>query len=265
MRPNWLGVAGALVALTAMTGCGDRSTPTAGALPADQMVFMVLSSGGMAPSVVSSLQSPALAVYGSGRVLMKVLAPALQLVPSRYEAADAGPVAVENFVSNAGTVINAGTDFGTPRFTDLPTTTVLLHGDGQPQEVQVYAFDEQFEGDLTPAQRDARANLRALIAKANTLTAGAARTPYVPDRITVNEPLPSRNQEPATSPWPGPPPSDFLSPTRNGRVIACGELSGADAQTVYRAALDNPGARWLVDGTTRVLGVNPVPLPGRCP
>lgn len=249
-----------------MTGCGTGAAPTAGALPADQMVFMVMSSGGMAPSVVAALQSPALAVYGGGRVLSRVQAPALQLVPGSYESADVGAGAVQSFVAAAqsGGVVDAGTDFGTPRVTDLPTTTVLLHGDGGAAEVRVYAFDEQFEADLSPAQRDARGRLRALIAQANALAAGAARSPYVPDSVVVNEPLPGRNQEPATTAWPGPPPTSFMAPTRNGRVIACGTLSGADAQSVYRAALANPGARWLVDGDTRVLGVNPVPLPVSC-
>ena len=36
------------------------------------------------------------------------------------------------------------------------------------------------------------------------------------------------------------------------------------AGVVYQAALDNPGARWLVDGSTRVLAVNPLPLPDDC-
>lgn len=267
MRPYWLRTAGALMAWTAMTGCGGGTAPTAGALPADQMVFMVMSSGGMTPAVVSSLQSPALAVYGDGRVLTRVEAPALQLVPSRYEVSDVGAAAVRDFVTAAaaGGLINAGTDFGSPRVTDLATTTVMLHGDSGAAEVRVYALNERFEEDLTPANRDARARLRALIDQANALAAGAARVPYVPDRVVVNEPAPGRNQEPATLPWPGPPPASFLAPTNTGRLAACGELTGADARTVYQAALDNPGARWLVDGTTRVLGVSAVPLPGGCP
>ena len=255
-----------MLAWTTMTGCGTGAAPTAAALPTDQMVFMVISSGGMVPSVVSSLQSPSLAIYGSGRVLTRVEAPALQLVPSRYDVADLGVAAVQNFVSTAASagIISEGMDFGTPRVTDLATTTVMLHGAAGSSEVRVYAFDERFEEGLAPAQRDARARLRALIAQANTLAAGAAQAPYVPDRVVVNEALPGRNQEPATIAWPGPPPSSFLAPTNNGRVIACGELRGAEAETVYRAALGNPGARWLVDGDTRVLGVNAVPLPGSC-
>ncbi|MCB1266234.1 MAG: hypothetical protein KDB56_16955 [Mycobacterium sp.] len=260
-------ITAALLALTTMTGCSGDPTPTARAMPAEQVAVMVMTSGGMIPPVVAVLQSPSLVVYGDGRVLSKVPAPALQLVPARYEVADVGPEAVRAFVSSArsGGLISEATDFGSPPVTDLGTTTVLLHGDGEPSQVRVYAFDERFEHDLSPAQRDARAGLRALIARAADLAAGTPRMPYVPDRVIVSEPMPGRNQEPASTPWPGPPPSTFLIPTRKGRAVACGELLGADASTVYLAALDNSGARWLVDGETRVLGVNPVPLPGACP
>ena len=46
---------------------------------------------------------------------------------------------------------------------------------------------------------------------------------------------------------------------------ACGFLTGAPATTVYRAALTNPGALWLVDGAARVLAVNPMPVDVSCP
>ncbi|MGI9125918.1 MAG: hypothetical protein ACR2JM_14360 [Mycobacterium sp.] len=267
MGQNWMRITGALLVLTTMTGCGTGTTPTTGASPtADQMAFMVMSSGGMAPSVVAVLQSPALVVYGDGRVLTRVQAPALQMIPSSYEVADIGADAVRGFVATveSGGLISSATDFGTPRATDLPTTTVRVQGDGGPSEVRVYALEEQFEADLTPAQRDARAQLRELISRAGTLAAGKPSGPYIPDRVLVSEPAPGRNPQPATVAWPGPPPAGFLQPTRIGRAIACGELSGADAHTAYQAALYNPGARWLVVGATRVLAVNPVPLPGAC-
>lgn len=37
------------------------------------------------------------------------------------------------------------------------------------------------------------------------------------------------------------------------------------AAVVDQAASTNPGARWLVDGATRVLAVNPLPPPDACP
>ncbi len=258
MRRNWIRAAGAVLAWTAMTGCG--SGPTADAVPADRPAFMVMSAGGMVPAVLYAMQSPSLAVYGDGRVLTAVAAPALQLVPARYQLAHTDPAAVRDFVAAArsGGLFDGGTDFGSPRVTDLPTTTVMVDG----SQVRVYALDAQFDASLTPAQRDARARLRALIERGSGLSGADPGEPYRPTRIVVSEPRPGRNEEPAGRPWPGPSPATFLGPTTTGRAIACGELSGADADAVYAAALDNPGARWLVDGTTRVLAVNPLPVDG---
>jgi hypothetical protein len=47
--------------------------------------------------------------------------------------------------------------------------------------------------------------------------------------------------------------------------VACGKHRGAQATTVYSAALDNPGALWRVDGASRVLAVNPLPVAESCP
>lgn len=236
--------------------------PSAGAAP-DHPIFVVMSGGGMAPAVIQAMQSPALAVYADGRVLTAVPAPALTPVPARYSLARIAPAAVRDFVAAAQAAgVVAGTDFGSPRMTDLPTTTVLIDDGSGPVQVRVYALDPQFETGLSPAQRDARDRLRALIARATDLPGAAPQQPYSPEKVAVAEPLPGRNDEPATVGWPGPAPTGFLAPDPSRRFAACGELSGADAEVVYRAALANPGARWLVDGTTRVLAVNPLPLDG---
>ncbi len=260
MRQSLIRVAGAALAVTAVLGCGPGAT--AGAAPADRMVFTVTSAGGMVPAVLYAMQSPALAVYDDGRVLTVVPAAVTQLVPARYEVARVDPAAVRDFVATAraGGLFDGGTDFGSPRVTDLPTTTVTLDG----AQVRAYALDTQFETALSAAQRDARNALRALIARGSALAAGAATESYAPDRIVVSEPRPGRNDEPAATAWPGPSPSPstFMTPAASGRSIACGELSGPDAGAVYAAALANPGARWLVEGGTRVLAVNPLPLGG---
>jgi hypothetical protein len=247
-----------------MTGCAPGSTPRATALPADRMVFMVMSAGGMVPSVIYAMQSPSLAMYGDGRVLTVIPAPALQPVPARYEVARVDPADVQQFVAAARSsgLLGGSIDFGAPRMTDLATTTVLANDHGEPAQVRVYALNQQFETGLTPAQRDARDRLRALIASAAALPGGAPRQPFSPERVTVHEPLPGRNDEPATAVWPGPPLSDFMNASTARRAVACGELTGPAAGAVYQAALQNPGARWLVDGTTRVLAVNPLPLAG---
>ena len=230
------------------------------------MVFMVMSSGGMAPAVYQALASPSLAIYGDGRVLTALEAPVLQLLPARYEVARIDPAAVASFVADveAGGLITNSTDFGTPRVTDLPSTTVLVHRSTGQQLLSVYAFDERFDARLTAEQRNARSALRSVIAKASALAAGAARVPYSPDRVGVYEVDPGSNSGPAAAGWPGPPPSAFLAPRSGSRWIACGELNADPAEVVYQAALTNPGARWLVDGATRILAVNPLPLPNAC-
>lgn len=266
MQPRWR-LFGTVLTLLMMTSCSPNaeSTPAPG-LPGAQMVFMVMSSGGMAPAVYQALASPSLAIYGDGRVLTVVEAPVLQLLPARYEVARIDPSSVASFVADveASGLINPGTDFGTPRVTDLPSTSVMVHGSAGQQLLSVYAFDERFDARLTAEQRSARVALRAVIAKASTLAAGAERVPYSPDRVAVYEVEPGSNSEPATTGWPGPPTSTFLAPSASRRSIACGELNADPAKVVYQAALANPGARWRVDGATRILAVNPLPLQDAC-
>ena len=74
------------------------------------------------------------------------------------------------------------------------------------------------------------------------------------------------DEETADVRWPGPDPAKFLHrPGRAGRgSIACGELTGSAAATVYAAALENHEQRWLVGDTTRVLVVNPLPVEIDC-
>ena len=258
---------GSVVSLLVMTGCSpDAGSTPAANLPAQQMVFIVMSSGGMAPAAYQALASPSLAIYGDGRVLTAVEAPALQLIPTRYEVARIDPAAVASFVAGveADGLINSGTDFGTPRVTDLPSTTVMVYGRGGEQRVNPYAFDERFDARLTPEQRSARVALRTIISRAAALAAGTPRVPYSPDRVVVYEVEARSADEPGAADWPGPPPASCLAPSTGRRSIACGELMADPAEVVYQAALENPGARWVIDGANRILAVNSLPLPGDC-
>jgi len=230
----------------------------------DPMEFMVMSAGGMVPSIIYAMQAPSLAMYRDGRILTALPDPALQSVPARYEVTHVDPDVVRQFLVEArsGGLLGGHTDFGTPRMTDLATTTVLVRGEGPPAQVRVYALSPQFETKLSVAQRDARDRLRALIDQAAGLPGDAARQPYAPGRVAVYETATDGGGEPATATWPGPPLRGFLAPSTTHRSVACGEITGAAADVVYRAALQNPGARWLVEGSTRVLAVNPLPVNG---
>ena len=265
-------ILGAALTGLLMTGCSGSadSTPNPGpnpALPADEMVLTVTSAGGLVPPVFDALDSPELAIYGDGRVLTMVRSTELALVPARYEVARVDPAAVASLVSGAqsGSLFDPGTDFGSPRVTDLAVTTVTVRGPQGHSEAGAYAIDEQFDRGLTAEQRNARASLRALIAQAGALAAGVAHTQYSPNRVAVYEFDPQYANGPATVGWPGPPPSSFLTPSGKHGSIACGLLTADPAEVVYQAALENSGGRWLVNGTARVLAVNPLPLPDSCP
>ena len=251
-----------------MTGCsGNAGSSPAPTLPADEMVFTVMSAGGMVPPVFDALDSPMLGIYGDGRVLTMVRNTEMDLVPARYEVARVDPAAVASLVSGAqdGGLFDPGTDFGSPLVTDLAVTQVTVHGPKGQTQAGAYALDEHFDRGLTAEQRNARAALRALIAQAGALSAGVAHTMYSPDRVVVYELDPHYAAAPATVGWPGPPPASFLQPSGKRGSTACGELVADPADVVYQAALENSGARWLVNGTTRVLAVNPLPLPDSCP
>lgn len=254
--------------LLAATGCSGRAVSTpAPEVPGSQIVFMVMTGGGRMPAVFQALTSPELVVYQDGRVLTRAEEAVAQLIPARYDVAQVDPAAVAAFVSDveADGVVALGTDFGTPRVADAPTTTVLLNGPKGQAQVDPYALGMPFETGLTDAQRSARAALSAVIDRARALPAGKARSPYSPDRVVVYELDPRFQRETATVGWPGPPLSSFLRPSAKGASVACGELNADPAEVVYRAALGNPGALWLVNGTTRTLAVNPLPLPDSCP
>lgn len=239
-----------------------------GALPADQVVFMVDSGGGLVPPVVYALESPSLVIYGDGRILSIVQDGSTGgAVPARYQLARVDPLAVAAFVSSveARGIINADKDFGQPSVTDMDSTTVSVHGEKGVAKVSVYAFHDDFDKDVTPDQQQARAALRQVIDAASNLASGAASTPFAPDSVVVYDVGLGYGDKPATTVWPGPPPASFLQPSNRSHSVACGLLSGAPATTVYEAALTNPGALWLVDGTARVLAVNPLPIAESCP
>ncbi|MGV1088851.1 MAG: hypothetical protein ACOYBX_12780 [Mycobacterium sp.] len=256
----------AVLAILAVPGCAaNAGSAPATPPPGDEVAFSVGTSGGMTPAISQALASPSVLIYADGRMLTKVNSLAIQTVPARYEIARLGPDAVAAFVSSGAAVVDPGIDFGTAGVTDAGTTTVTLHSAHGAQQVNVYALDETFDTGLSPAQQGARAALRSLIDRANALPGDAARSPYTPDRVVVYELDSQFTKSPATVGWPGPPPTAFLTPSTKSRSVACGELVADPAEQVYRAALENPGALWLVDGVTRILAVNPLPLADTCP
>lgn len=253
-----------VVALAALLVACNGPTAATEALPADQVVFRVTSAGGLLPHLLALMESPSLVIYGDGRVLTQVSRSGNPTLPARFELSQGDALAVAGFVARAEAqgLVDASTDFGKPGVTDMGATRVLVHGEQGESEVSAYAFIPQFETDLTQRQRSNRAALRTLIEEAEGLS-GNDSAAFIPDQVTVFELAPESRAGAAAAEWPGPDPDTFLSPAK-GRAVACGHLVGERAARSYQAALENPGARWLVDGVERVLVVNPLPATDEC-
>ena len=75
----------------ALSGCGlslfGQPAVSPSLLPSDRMVFMVESFGGLIANLDSVLVTPALAVYGDGRVLEVDHGQHIQGTPSAYTVA----------------------------------------------------------------------------------------------------------------------------------------------------------------------------------
>lgn len=99
---------------------------------------MARSASGMVPSVYYAMQALSLAIYGDGLVLTAVTPTVVQLVPTRYELARIDATAVQSFVTTTpwSGLLSGATGFGTPRVTDLATTTVTVRGDTGQAEVR---------------------------------------------------------------------------------------------------------------------------------
>ncbi len=272
MLQKWVHSLVVTLATVALTACTPVVTPTtsaspSGPLPGDQMVFRVITAGGLVPPVYYLLESPSLVMYGDGRVLAQAADSGHGWKPARFEVSRVDPMTIARFAAKveASRLISKQTDFGQSRVTDQASTRVLLHGAGEPIEVGVYALSETFDSGLSWGQRQARSALRALIEQGHALAGDAPRTAYEPEEVTVFEIAAqyAPSPDPATVTWPGPDPDSFLKPA-SGRAIACGHLVGEPAQAAYRAALANPGAHWIVAGKERVLAVNPMPAFAEC-
>ena len=126
-------------------------------------------------------------MYGDGRIL--------SIVKGQHHRRRAGPLRVEPGGPDSGggvrlrgagaRIVDPAEDFGMPGVTDMDATTVLVHGEGAPAKVGVYAFCESFDKGLTVEQQRARATLRQVIDAATNLAAVGTRAPYTPDRIAV--------------------------------------------------------------------------------
>ena len=266
-RRSLLGLVGGagLLGAVGTAGCTAIDLGPVEVLPADRIVFGVSAAPGFAPALFWALQAPSVLVYGSGLVVRIEDSGGERDIPSRYVQAHVDPSLVARFAADAERRQARAGDFGDPQVTDLGSTRVWLHGSRAEQGVSVYALAEEFDEYTSWFARRHRRRLRTLIDGAFALV-GDAGTPYVPSRVVVLEQRVDPDEASAEVRWPGPDPAEFLHrPGARGRgSIACGELIGSEAATVYAAALENPEQQWLVGDRTRVLVVNPLPVEIDC-
>jgi hypothetical protein len=258
----------AVLLILALACCGVRPSDSRSAspslLPSDRLVFMVVGGpGGFTPYFHQVMITPSLAIYGDGRVIKYAEGNQAPDVPAAYVLSRVDPAVVAGFVADAEArnLINDQTDFGSPGVSDMPSTTVRLHGSSGLHQVHVYAFGKGFDDDLPRAQRKARNELTEVIDRGSELSADGERLSYRPDRVRVAEFSDGGSGKAAQ--WPGPDPKSFLVPNNSGSIlVACGELSGRPAEKAYDAARNNPGGIWTWNSKRRVLAAVPL-LPGR--
>jgi hypothetical protein len=268
-RSAWTICVAVVAMLLSLTACGTdaiaqpKTAPSL--LPADQLVFLVESGGGFVTAVTAALESPDLAVYGDGRVIRFEDHRDGHEVPVGYTVAEVDPLLVLRFAAETEALglIEKGTEFGAPQVSDMPYTTVRLHGTGGPRSVRVYALGENSARGISPSQAKARRELSAAIDQARALPDDAASAPYRPGQVRVVE-LDHTDDADDAPAWPGPAPGSFLDPSQE--FGACGTLSGSAAEIAYAAARKNSGANWTVGTKQQTLAVVAL-LPGTigCP
>ena len=247
------------LSVAGLAGCSSDDDPVT-PLPADDVVFGASFLSPWFSSLDWALQTPYLVLYGSGRIIRREQSN--RTGPGTYTAAQVDPLAVARLVADAEHSGLLTRDYGTIPVTDLGGTRVWSQGSAGAQDVVVYGLEESFDKYAGVLDRRHRARLRTLISDAQALV-GDSGTPYIPDRVVVLE---QRTKATATVRWPGPDPDTFMHKpsTLLRSSIACGELTGKTAATVYAAARTNPDQLWLVGKQSRVLAVNPLPVEIDC-
>ncbi len=263
---------GALVA----AGCGGADTDSpagsstappasqAGAIehatgPTD-IVLRVNTGGGFVPVEFNLKSLPSYTLYGDGTVIRPVVssadvAQAPNVTPLETIKLDETGIQSLLEQAKAAGLLAPGTvdygDMGALGVSDMPTTNVTLNAGGVTASHDAYGLlfapTEPPAGNLTPAQRDARAALRGFVALTEQQDPKA--TAYAPTRLAVwiapALAQPTGDSEPVV--WPlatAPAVSD--TPGAEGIDFRCTVVEGDDVATLVDAVQKAPaGAQWI--------------------
>ncbi|MBX3314300.1 MAG: hypothetical protein KF906_08260 [Actinobacteria bacterium] len=241
---------------------------SAARFPKDQIVWQVHTAGGLVPEVSWAAQRPTLTIYGDGRAF--IVAPGLDRRYDQPIELRSGTVARDDLAvfvaqAEASGLFEPDVDLGTPDVTDMATTTVVLHGGGDPQSVSAYALGGRFDADLSDDLVRRRETLRRLLSSAEALvdepeawTPSRVRVLRLADDATY-EAKPDADPDAEPPEWSGPDLDAFgaLASGSDGSetVLGCTEVDGSAAGDLFDAAKDNPLPRWKVGGIERTIVV----------
>ena len=236
---------------TTTVSVGDEAT-----LPADRVVWQVDTGGGLTSLAFAVNDVPEVTIYGDGRIFVPDPADPDETStgpipkPVGLTLGSVAPSELRAFLADAEAtgLVDEAVDYGMPQITDLPGTSVRLHGAGAPGTVSVYALGVELGVDLDGggdglglerSQLDHRIALEDLVERSRGL--GGAAEPWVPDRVQVVDLATDEATFEATAEWPGPPFIEVFGTVKPGATIdgpRCAELDGDDAASVFEAALE---------------------------
>ncbi len=206
------------------------SGPVAGqiALPADQIVFQVTHGSGFVPELTATLVSPALTIYGDGRVYA--------MTPDSWSTPP---------VLRTGQV-------------DVDTLGQFILQTGE-RAVAVYALGAGFDENLSRAQIQVREELSTIISDATALATDL--TEAVPEVLRAWDLGAADSKSSALPEWTGPALSEFTTAGISNRK--CVEITEG-IRVLYAAALDNEDGVWRTTEGPRTTAVTPL-LSGQGP
>ena len=200
---------------------------------------------------------PGLTIYGNGDIFETDYG--IWEGPPQVSVSHADPAEIARFVADVEASELVGDDdaYGFPNVTDIPSTSVTVHGAGSETSVSVYGLEETFDEYVERAgEVDRRAALRDIIDRGYAF--GGDPEPYRPESLEVldlGDDTYGATDDPPV--WPGPDPAGF-GPA--DRWEGCAEVT-ANVETLLAAAEENDAATWSTPIGNRVLIVKPL-LPG---